>query len=66
MSPNHRPILDVMFSPKSVAVIGASETQGRVGRALMENLQSFSGAGLSGESESRERPWKENLPRFEM
>ena len=32
-----------MFSPKSVAVIGASEKPGSVGRALLENLQSFSG-----------------------
>jgi acetyltransferase len=38
-----RPILASMFAPKSVAVIGASEKAGSVGRALMENLQSFSG-----------------------
>ena len=38
-----RPILSTMFSPKSVAVIGASEKPGSVGRALLENLQSFSG-----------------------
>lgn len=32
-----------MFAPKSLAVIGASERIGSVGRALMENLQSFGG-----------------------
>ncbi len=39
-----RPILRTMLAPKSVAVIGASEKPGSVGRALMENLQSFSGS----------------------
>ncbi|HLW34980.1 MAG TPA: CoA-binding protein, partial [Chthoniobacterales bacterium] len=32
-----------MLTPKSVAVIGASEKAGSVGRALLENLQSFPG-----------------------
>ena len=32
-----------MFAPKSVALIGASEKPGSVGRALLENLQSFHG-----------------------
>ena len=32
-----------MFAPKSVALIGASEKPGSVGRALLENLQSFRG-----------------------
>jgi acetyltransferase len=41
--PERRPILGAMFAPKSVAVIGASEKPGSVGRALTENLQSFSG-----------------------
>lgn len=41
--PDDRPILEAMFAPKSVAVIGAGETPGSVGRALIENLQSFSG-----------------------
>ena len=36
-------ILETMFSPKSVAVIGASETPGSVGRALLENLRPFHG-----------------------
>jgi predicted CoA-binding protein len=40
---DRRPILEAMFSPKSVAVIGASETSGSVGQALMENLRSFNG-----------------------
>lgn len=30
--------LDNIFSPKTIAVIGASESQGSVGRAIMENL----------------------------
>jgi acetyltransferase len=38
-----RPILSAMLSPKSVAVIGASEKTGSVGRALTENIQSFDG-----------------------
>lgn len=37
------PTLSGMLSPKSVAIIGASDKPGSVGRALMENLQSFSG-----------------------
>jgi acetyltransferase len=32
-----------MFAPKSIALIGASEKVGSVGRALLENLQSFRG-----------------------
>jgi acetyltransferase len=32
-----------MLAPKSIAVIGASETPGSVGRALMKNLQPFGG-----------------------
>lgn len=32
-----------MFSPKSIALIGASEKAGSVGRALLENLESFRG-----------------------
>jgi acetyltransferase len=31
--------LDTMFSPKTVAVIGATETQGSVGRTILENLE---------------------------
>lgn len=38
-----RPVLGTMFAPKWIAVIGASEKPGSVGRTLMENLQSFSG-----------------------
>jgi hypothetical protein len=36
-----RPRLQQMLNPKIVAVIGATETPGSVGRALMENLLSF-------------------------
>jgi acetyltransferase len=39
----HRPILSAMFAPKSVALIGASERTASVGRALLENLESFRG-----------------------
>jgi acetyltransferase len=39
-----RPILGTMLAPKSIAVIGASEKPGSVGRALTENLRSFSGS----------------------
>ncbi len=38
-----RPALDAMLSPESIAIIGASEKPGSVGRALLENLQSFKG-----------------------
>jgi acetyltransferase len=38
-----RPVLTAMFSPKSIAVIGASETPGSVGRAITENTKSFNG-----------------------
>jgi acetyltransferase len=38
-----RPILGGMFAPKSVALIGASEKPGSVGRAITENVQSFDG-----------------------
>ena len=37
----HRPILSAMLAPKAVALIGASEKPDSVGRALLENLQSF-------------------------
>src|SRR5262245_27122111 len=38
-----RPMLGTMLAPKSVALIGASEKPGGVGRALLENLRSFRG-----------------------
>ena len=38
-----RPIISAMFAPKSVALIGASEKPGSVGRALLENLHPFRG-----------------------
>ena len=31
--------LDHLFNPQSIAVIGASEQEGRVGRDIMENLE---------------------------
>ncbi|MBI3415809.1 MAG: bifunctional acetate--CoA ligase family protein/GNAT family N-acetyltransferase [Verrucomicrobia bacterium] len=36
--------LDTLFAPKSVAVIGATEKRGSVGRAVLENLSSFKGS----------------------
>src|SRR5712691_11172271 len=38
--------LDAMLAPKTVAVIGATEAEGSVGRTLMENLErgGFEGA----------------------
>ena len=38
-----RPRLQATFAPDSIAVIGASETPGSMGRALMENLAAFRG-----------------------
>jgi acetyltransferase len=43
MVSERRPILRSMLAPKSIALIGASEKPGSVGRALLENLQSFRG-----------------------
>lgn len=37
------PQLDHIFSPKSVAVIGATEAEGSVGRTVMQNLSCFKG-----------------------
>ena len=39
----HRTALDALFAPRSVALIGASEKAGSVGRALAENLLEFPG-----------------------
>ena len=39
-----KPALATMLAPRSVAVIGATESSGSVGRAFVENLRSFSGA----------------------
>ena len=36
--------LDAIFSPKTVAVIGATETPNKVGCAVMKNLAAFGGA----------------------
>lgn len=36
--------LDTLFAPESVAVIGATEKEGSVGRAVLENLAPFKGA----------------------
>lgn len=36
-------MLTKMFNPKSIAVIGASETPGKVGYAIMQNLKDFKG-----------------------
>ena len=34
-------MLDKIFNPKSIAVIGASSTEGKVGHAIMKNLMAF-------------------------
>ena len=39
-----RPSLDTLFRPVSVAVVGATERIGSVGRAVLENLRPFAGA----------------------
>ncbi len=38
-----RPPLESLFAPRSVAVIGATEKEGSVGRAVLENLRDFPG-----------------------
>ena len=43
MVSDRRPTLGTILAPKSIALIGASEKPGSVGRALMENLRSFGG-----------------------
>ncbi len=34
-----RPVLDAMFAPEAVALVGATETAGSVGRTIFENLR---------------------------
>jgi acyl-CoA synthetase (NDP forming) len=40
-----RPALETMLAPRSVAVIGATEAEGSVGRTLLENLKANNFAG---------------------
>src|SRR5271157_6162305 len=40
---HRRPALDTMFAPESIALIGATEAPGSVGRALVENLKLYHG-----------------------
>ena len=40
---HHRSRLDAMLNPRTVALVGATEAQHSVGRAIMENLLSFDG-----------------------
>jgi acetyltransferase len=42
-SRDHRSAIESIFGPKSVALIGATDTPGSVGRALTENLREFKG-----------------------
>src|SRR5688572_5346003 len=42
--PESRHPLDPIFAPRNVALIGATEMEGSVGRALLENLASFPGS----------------------
>ena len=39
----YRSAIESFFTPKSVALIGATDKPGSVGRALAENLRSFKG-----------------------
>jgi acetyltransferase len=41
---NRRPALSTMFAPETIALIGATEAPGSVGRVLLENLKSYHGA----------------------
>ena len=43
LGPSGRRARGALFAPKSVALIGATETVGSVGRAVLENLRAFSG-----------------------
>lgn len=36
--------LDFLFSPRSIAVVGATDKEGSVGRSVLENLRSYGGA----------------------
>jgi len=38
---HRQPALNTMFAPESIALIGATETPGSVGRVLLENLKSY-------------------------
>ena len=40
---HRQPALNVMFAPESVALIGATETPGTVGRSLAQNLKPYRG-----------------------
>jgi acetyltransferase len=44
--PRRRPVLDAMFAPRAVALIGATERAGSVGRTILDNLlaSDFGGA----------------------
>lgn len=42
-APVHRAGLNELFAPRSIAVIGATETRHSVGRAILENLRPFKG-----------------------
>src|SRR5271166_781732 len=40
---HRRPALNTMFAPETIALIGATEAAGSVGRVLLENLKSYHG-----------------------
>src|SRR6516165_2338078 len=40
---HRRPALNAMFAPESIALIGATEAPGSVGRVILENLKSYHG-----------------------
>ena len=56
--------LDPFFKPRSVAVIGATETPGSVGRTVLANLVAtpFGGAGSSRQPAPRHRARHQGVP----
>jgi acetyltransferase len=40
---HRQPALNTIFAPESIALIGAAEAPGSVGRVLLENLKSYHG-----------------------
>ena len=59
--PLHRRPLERFFSPASIAVIGATETDPSVGRTILTNLASFHGQAVTGKSEGSPDPGSERL-----
>ena len=62
-----RQALDTIFAPKSVAVIGATEKQGSVGRTILWNLISspFGGTVYPGQPQAPQRAGHQGLPQHQ-